>query len=364
METPRRETLRSVTLQHIIHACARLPEDLFRELLREHRLAFAASELELDQIRPDNLLPYIDRLPEAFLDTLDALQRLATSSELLCQQKPLQAFANNSLSPIEIAVRALLYHRHIFCNALAQHNLAPLPMREFCGKEKRPLPSLQGKLEIFNATLDEALKHKAYRLKHWKERQLHHFLVTYIVDVQPCRRSPHGTVTTLILPKWHSDLIVFDERTGRLRTSTSEGPLQQLYLSAFGQLVGGDTGWFTEAKLIRLDKLLSERLLDATHGLVDVRLLELVSVEPGARGKTCIERGGDALKHLESLRQRPGKLDQLRSVTFSLQSVSDGRWRPLKLIAPDVIAVNWRADAAARRFLEARGLLMSPMGGA
>jgi hypothetical protein len=354
-----------------------LPVPLFERLLASHALVLKGANIDPAALKDArSVWEHQDKLP---LDFVDALHRAHDMGDdvghddlLAVQGGPLFVADSASMSAFTLAVRTLLDKPESFNRAHSRRCVESLRrFREFPGRMVAPVTvsavAMAAAQSRFSASFARRDRTDFCRIRPWCETNARHFMISHgrCFRTDPAvMTTAHGTEETFVpwRPQQH-DLVILDERTGRLRVSATDVHTLGDYLAGFGEALFGDPSWFREGEVVSLDPLLlaGSAALRPTPGLLAVNLVELrIATRTGVSAFAVY--GDDVFATLRDMAVDPGAHGALLTAKFRVQFKSDRQRRTVTIGVPDRVGGDWRRDnAAVRGFLETRGFLAGPV---
>lgn len=353
-----------------------LPDTLFRRLMDAHASGLAAAGIDTASADPLGLWAARDQLPASLVDTIHRIHDMSDDAGydqlLSAAGGPLFVADSGDLPTVALAARTLLDRPDLFNRAHGRRFVEALrKFREFPGRLVAE-PSLDDSAleraqRRFAAFFGRRGRSNLCRIRPWSESHTRNFMVSHgrTIRTDDAIHEIGGVCseTTLAWRPQQHDLVVFDERTGRLRVSAPDAHILREYVAGFGELLFGDEGWFGDGAVVSLAPLTQSRadVLRPSRGILGVRLVEL---EVGTRSDHCATitvKGEDVFRVLDEVRLDPAAHGPLLQAKLRLRIQSDGRWRTVSVGVPDRVTGDWRRDrGVVRRYLEERGFLAGP----
>ncbi|MEQ1507393.1 MAG: hypothetical protein ABMB14_34510 [Myxococcota bacterium] len=341
-----------------------VPEPLFRTLMAAHATALTAAGLDPAQIGdPQRLWAHRDRVPAELIDAIHRVGWLADPAgvDQIVYAAGGPLFADPCSLPVVTAVRTLLQHPDTFDRALGRRFTEALrPFREFVGPPRtQPL----GDLDLTD--LADGLRMglgRDCRLHTWRERDGSSYFCLEYAGYSRLEREADGGRRVVAGPTTY-DLVVYDPGRRRLRVFADGARVTDLLASEFGFLLHARGDAFRESLRVTLDPLAERRgqALEPTVGVLAAKVVRLEMAARRAGNEVTTVSGADVLHCLSE----PHRQGPLRAARLRLQLRTERRPREVDLQIPDVMAWDWRrGDRHIRTFLEERGFLVGPSGGA
>ncbi len=325
---------------------------------------------------PANVAAYRDQLrqrsatlPGDLVRTLRAIAQMADDQgrEMLTESMgPL--FVQEGANTYDFAAGAWLDNRELFERLHARRRFSHRGhFQEFAGREPRrlahPDEATHRELERWLGTAFE----KRGSSRHCDIRVHAHddCLVFEVSHGRPLRAQPvveveaqHTYEDVIELRPRQIDVVVYDNRTHRIRVCAPNAFTVRAYLQGFSEVLFDDVAWFTADDIVCLHPLLTgPTAIARTPGLDRVELISLEYRIGGAVEGRVKVVSQDVFGVLRMLRWQPER-GALISAELKMHFTGGGRGRRTKLRPPNRLVYDRsRDERVVRQFLETRGFL-------
>ncbi len=317
----------------------------------------------------DQLRSQPEHLPRELAETLRAIAEMADDHgrELLTSTMgPL--FVQESSNAYEFAAGAWLDNRDLFQRLHARRRFSHRGhFQEFAGREPRrlvrPDDQTMVALERWLGTAFEkrgASRHCQIRFHAHDE-----CLVFEVSHGRPLRAQPvveveeqHTYEDVLELRPRQIDVVVYDNRTHRIRVCAPNAFTVRAYLQGFSEVLFDEVAWFTSDDIVCLHPLLAgPQAVARTPGLDRIELISLeYRIGGGVDGRVRVV-SQDVFGALQRLTLEPQR-GSLMAAELKMFFTGGGRGRRTKLRPPNRLVYDRsRDERVVRQFLELRGFL-------
>jgi hypothetical protein len=347
---------------------------LLIRLFAKHGLATATADIE-DAWR--RLASAPDTMPVALLDALYHVRELASynAHEELIDGfgGPLFASDCRALPPRDVALLAWLDHPDLFNRVRGRRVISSVRrFREFKGRQALPIDlpnadTLRRLERRLGLGFERRNRSVHCRIHAYTLDDVHHFDIRHgrprVRDSSLDELANQIRETHVEYRPQQVDRVSYLPDTGVLRVTARDARTMRTYCEAFGELLCGQLGWFSNTAVLTLTPLVADAV-DAprpTSGILDVQLVRAVVACAGQPGMDLTFQCKDVFAGIAQhggVNLTDGELVSAHlSVTYA-----HGGTRLTRLMLPNHVAYNnHRDEPIIRHFLEERGFLDGPM---